>query len=448
MSYVAATFPSNSKIDSFGRAKKFAARVGLEESDISAIRNGVYGCILPSDISDSVIREIAAAGGKVIPFVESHTAVVEEGKWIQLEKAVVGTRFEMAGTSPIRQDDGRILPDKFYVLGIQESEGGVFATLGRVDRLGDIGRKSGPGRYIYNVPLDSLREAVMVSSTEVASPVKSSDDTTGDTQTVATNESDRSMEILDMLLENDEFLARDRRKAQLKAGASVEAAKAEPNILSDMMEVAAGESATTYTEAELAPYKAVSGSSPTASLDGVDTLDEADADGILNLLLGRIDENHQDEPLEAAPAPVAPAAAPSPVAAVAAAPAETATGDDAGEDEELDEEMDPELFASIRSVVDAMVESGIDVDSLSDEELEEAVTDFLADLEEEDGEDASEGDDSSSASDDDAVADEDASADEATGTPDKQESTGGDFTDVGFEAAPSPDEVPQIKEAK
>lgn len=459
MSYVAVTFPAKgSKSESLASAKKFAKKIGLEESDVSSIRRGVYGCILPSDVSSIVLTEASKLGGKVVPFVESKS-VVEEGKWLTLNKAVAGTRFEMSGTTPVAQADGRIMPDKFYVLGIQESEGGVYATLGRVDKLIEIGRKSGPGRYIYNVPLDVLRESILSDSDSVADEVKSTD---GDTSAETTNESteqDRSMEILDMLLENDQFVARDNRKADLKKRAAQERSakdsvivESEEDLLASLVEESIkNPQKVDYSAEELANYKPLTEGSAPVTEGASDELGD-DGAGLLDVLLGQVNENHDDT--DTTDEPVVDQQE-TQVAATEDVEEEEADKEEATDDD-AEEEMDPEVYESVRGIIDAMVEAGIDVDSLDDEQLEEAVNDFMAYLEsledgedgevvaedEESAEDAETSEEVDSADDTDGDA-ENAESDEEQET--KKESMGSDdFEDSGFEATPA--DAPVIKE--
>lgn len=451
MSYVAVTFPAsgtNKSAESLAKAKKFAKKVGLEESDVSSIRAGVYGCILPSDVSSIVLNEVAKHGGKVLPFVESKS-VVEEGKWVTVKKAVAGTRFEMSGTTAIGQADGRIMPDKFYVLGIQESDGGVFATLGRVDKLFEIGRKNGPGRYIYNVPLDLLRESLQ-EEVELPEEVKSTDVASSGTQS-QTNESDRSLEILDMLLENDQFLAREQRNAKMLKQKESESDKVlvetEDSLLNSLVEESINNpTKVDYSDEELANYK------PLAEVDISSAVDDLnDGSELLGSLLGSFNENHDDQDTLAENTGVnldkAPMDEPEEVD-------EPTDGDqDAATDLGEEEELDPEVYESARGIIDAMVEAGIDIDSMDDDQLEEAVNEFMSYLESlgDDGDDDTDReevveDDEQPTSDEDVSEDKTGADDSGDGDDEnKQESTGsGDFQDSGFEA--SPGDVPEIRE--
>lgn len=215
MDLLTLSFPSQAdtlakrKFESRANAGKFIKALGLDnELEVTQIKEGVFGCTIPGDTSDDILVEAKKFGGKVQPFVESVAVEVKEGTWISLREAAAGMQFTMKGTEASNPREGSVRPGKYFVLGIEESNGGKYATLGRVDQLSEIGRSSGLGKYVYNVDLSILSAAVDVSAkNESVKPQKES-----------VIPQDRSLEVLDMLLENDPYvLAENARNKQTKS---------------------------------------------------------------------------------------------------------------------------------------------------------------------------------------------------------------------------------------
>ncbi len=342
MNYVAISFPvttgptAKRKNESLRLAKKFAASLGADDSEITSIREGVYGFVVSSDVDAAVLTAAGKLGGRVTQFVESEVPQVKEGTWVSLSKAALGIRFSMAGTTASNPEEGRILPGKYYVLGISESNGGTFATLGRVDRLEEIGRANGPGRYTYNVDLTALRESLAKPDVEKAPAAAA--------ETKA--ERDRSDEILDMLLENDPHVqAEDRasksKKALTEARTVKNTSEDDEPSLEDMINAEGNQPKTGAGESQ------PEGDALVESEDTTEDTAPAEASSVETVLPGE----------------------------------DTSTEETKEETDELDEEMDPELFAMTRDIAEALQEQGIDIDSLSDEQLDEAIAELMAEEE-------------------------------------------------------------------
>lgn len=332
MSYVAISFPVagqsiTKKQESLKRAQKFAKEIGLDNSDISVIREGVYGCIVSDDIDDAVLGVAKKHNAKILPFVEADTSDVNvnEGQWLVLESATAGIRFEMAGTNPSNPVEGKILPGKYFVLGLQESNGGQHATLGRVDRLADLGK--GNGKYVYNVDISLLKAAMATSAkTESQKATKKA-------EKKEKNESAhiRSDVILDMLLENDPYILAENKKNGVK-------------------------------EQEKALEETEKKDSPT----GEPTLEELIQEAV-NLSPETKDDSSKNLTESAENTEIA---------------EENATETEVSEEEE-DGEFDPEVYAESRKVIAALEEAGIDIDSLTEDELDEALATLFGESEDE-----------------------------------------------------------------
>lgn len=385
MSFVAISFPVSNgpvtqrKNESLRRAKKFAASINAADAlDLAVIREGVYGYVVPSDVDDLVLSAASKHGAKILPFTESEEAPVEEGKWITLESAAMGVRFNMRGTTPTDPVEGKILPGKYFVLGLQESNGGKYATLGRVDRLAEIGRSTGPGRYTYNVDINLLREAL--AKAEVKTESQKS------TKAAKVEAQDRTDEILEMLLENDpHLLAYNKREAAKAAGGAVN----EEPTLEQLVEESMNGSSSTEVDTSAFENEVGTVEAPAASTEETTELVESETT-----------ETEATEPAKEA------------------------------ESEDEDEEgYDPELFAECRAAMAALEEAGFDVDTMTEAELDEALSALYAegDSGEESGEDVTE------EKAEDAEKSEDAPAEETA--EDKTEAAA--EPDDAFEAAPA-----------
>jgi hypothetical protein len=83
-----------------------------------------------------------------------------EGVWIDVPQKVEAYRVEMSGTQPIGKPTvGKLHPGKYFVLGVQETRDGPVVTLGRTDKLSDIGSKE-EGKYVFNVDGNVLEVAL------------------------------------------------------------------------------------------------------------------------------------------------------------------------------------------------------------------------------------------------------------------------------------------------
>lgn len=344
MSYVAISFPvtkgtpDSQKTESLKAARKFAKDLGLvpgKDIEVLLIRESTYGVVLPSDVDNEVIMSAKKFGGKVAPFTESDSQAkksLKEGTWIKLPKAVAGFRHEMHGTTSRNPMEGKVLPGDYFILGIQESNGGAYATLGRVDTLAEIGRE-GKGRYTYNVDLDILAQTV-VKETKTESKTES-------TKQVAKNESahDRSNEILDMLLANDPYVIRQDRAAKAKEESQIQENDKEPSfedMISMSMEAMVGD---TKPVVESESEKAEETSEETPAEDNV-TSEDATAS--------------EDS-------------------------SETTEDSTSEDDKEESEDLDPETFVEAREILNALEAKGLDVDTMSEEELTSFISQLMED---------------------------------------------------------------------
>lgn len=211
MQLIALSFPSTAatltkrKNESKASAESFLAELSLQgELEVTELKEGVFGCVLPEDVEDAVISRAAKFGAKIIPYQEAEQPQIQEGTWISLKDRAAGVRFSMRGTEATEPVEGDIKPGKYFVLGIEESNGGTYATLGRVDKLSEIGRSGGPGKFVYNVDLQVLASALDTEAkVETSKPAKNE----------STVPQDRSLEILDMLLENDPLVLAEARRS-------------------------------------------------------------------------------------------------------------------------------------------------------------------------------------------------------------------------------------------
>jgi hypothetical protein len=102
---------------------------------------------------------------------------LREGEWIKIGDQVEAARIEMSGTQPIgKAVKGQIHAGDYFILGVEEAKNGSVVTLGKVDKLHDIGNKE-EGRYLYNVDGQALAEACGIEETDDAS--KAGDPGTG-----------------------------------------------------------------------------------------------------------------------------------------------------------------------------------------------------------------------------------------------------------------------------
>jgi len=339
MSYVAITFPISTgtdkqrKNESLRKANQFSKQLGLKpgvDVELTLIREGTYGLVLPSDLDDEVLQKAKKLGGKVSSFVESATpkAKINEGTWVKLGKAAPGIRFMMKGTSASNPQEGKILPGSYYVLGIEESNGGTYATLGKVDKLHEIGR-DGKGRYTYNIDLATL--SAVLETPAVKQESKTLKESKNEDTTEIDENDDRSQQILDLLLENDPGIQKVKQKE-----AKLEEAKK------------AGETVDLSIEDLVAiSMQEVTGETPVIveSTEAVETADEDSKE----------DSTSEDTESEE----------------------ETAKEDEVPADEvkaeaEVDE-IDPDLYLESRQIVQALEEAGHDVEKMSEDELAEAI---------------------------------------------------------------------------
>lgn len=333
MSYVAITFPISTgtdkqrKNESLRKANQFSKQLGLKpgvDVELTLIREGTYGLVLPSDLDDEVLQKAKKLGGKVSSFVESATpkAKINEGSWIKLDKAAPGIRFMMTGTSASNPQEGKILPGSYYVLGIEESNGGRYATLGKVDKLHEIGR-DGKGRYTYNIDLDTL--SAVISTPAVKQESKTLKESKNEDATEIEENDDRSQQILDMLLENDPGIHKVKQKE-----AKLEAAKK------------AGETVDLSIEDLVAiSMQEVTGETPVIveSTEAAETTTEED---------NASEENAEDT-------------------------TEEETSKDEVKAEAETDEIDPDLYLESRQIVQALEEAGHDVEKMTENELTDAI---------------------------------------------------------------------------
>lgn len=73
---------------------------------------------------------------------------IKEGTWIRLESAIPAYKLEMAGTMPIGSSKGVLREGRYYVMGIDETNG--VATLSEKDTIG--------ASVLYNIDLDLFSE--------------------------------------------------------------------------------------------------------------------------------------------------------------------------------------------------------------------------------------------------------------------------------------------------
>lgn len=366
MSFVAISFPVSSgplaqrKNESLRRAKKFAKELGDDGAEMVTIKEGVYGFVVPSDVEREVLAVAKKHDARIIPFHESEESPVKEGTWIALESAAMGVRFEMSGTKASNAVEGKVLPGKYFVLGIEESNGGVYATLGKVAHLGEIGRQ-GAGRYVYNVDLNILRESL---AAETKAPIKES------VKKGAKEEShDRTDEILEMLLENDPYIlaenARNRKglveSDELTLEEMVNAEQFGQPKEDDKIED--GEVVEDDTTEVVADEEVSDGGE--IDLTGEDNkTDMVESDELALLGGGR-------DILEAEEAPKKLPTVPAPK-----------------DEDELDEGFDADTFAEIRDIETALVAAGHDIGKMSEAELEEAIAKLSEANDKEDAEDS------------------------------------------------------------
>lgn len=331
MSYVAISFPVSAgtpkqrKDESLRKATKFSKELGLKpgvDVELTQIREGTYGLVMPSDLDDEVLIKAKRLGGKVSQFVESQepTVNINEATWIKLGTAAPGMRFKMNGTQASDPQEGKILPGSYFVLGIDESNGGKFVTLGKVDKLVEIGRE-GKGRYVYNVDIDLLSKSLETPA------VKTESKKINESTSV---ESDRTDEILDMLLENDPYVKASKKKAEAKAAKTE--SEDEPS-LEDM--VAASMDEVVAPSSDLVE-----------SAESVETSEEKTDETPADNSETSEEDSVEDSEKEA---------------------------DEDTKQESEDEDVDPELYLEGRAIVEALTEAGYDVDKMSEDELHEAI---------------------------------------------------------------------------
>ena len=159
MDNILITFPRQTVAESYEAAKKFVESINLDVNDLH-ISEETWGIVVPSDTQAEFLEHAGNLGGKVFLLEEEHQPQFEEKTWIEVHEAVVGARFEMNGSQPVGKQEGRVLPGRYYVMGMQESDGSTFVTLARVDNVAELGKRTGPGRYVYAVDADTLGEAV------------------------------------------------------------------------------------------------------------------------------------------------------------------------------------------------------------------------------------------------------------------------------------------------
>ena len=159
MDNILITFPRQTVAESYEAAKKFVESINLDVNDLH-INEETWGIVVPSDTQAEFLEHAGNLGGKVFLLEEEQQPQVEEKTWIEVHEAVVGARFEMNGSQPVGKQEGRVLPGRYYVMGMQESDGSTFVTLARVDNVAELGQRTGPGRYVYAVDADTLGEAV------------------------------------------------------------------------------------------------------------------------------------------------------------------------------------------------------------------------------------------------------------------------------------------------
>lgn len=159
MDNILITFPRQTVAESYEAAKKFVESINLDVNDLH-INEETWGIVVPSDTQAEFLEHAGNLGGKVFLLEEEQQPQVEEKTWIEVHEAVVGARFEMNGSQPVGKQEGRVLPGRYYVMGMQESDGSTFVTLARVDNVAELGKRNGPGRYVYAVDADTLGEAV------------------------------------------------------------------------------------------------------------------------------------------------------------------------------------------------------------------------------------------------------------------------------------------------
>jgi hypothetical protein len=98
-------------------------------------------------------------GGKVKAGDYSATPCCE-GDWITTKKKISAVKFEMAGSQPMKNSNGMLREGKYFVMGLDETHGVV--TLSTEAKLGN---------FLYNVDLNDLQEGTDVAKAkETCSP--------------------------------------------------------------------------------------------------------------------------------------------------------------------------------------------------------------------------------------------------------------------------------------
>lgn len=394
MSFVALAFPvtdgpvAGRKNESLRRAKKFVKDV-RENFEVTLIREGTYGFIVPNDANRNVFVEAGKVGAKVVPFTETKLSPVKEGQWVELGQEALGVRFEMKGTKAVNPVEGRVLPGKYFVLGIKEANGGMYATLGRVDKLVEIG--TGLGKFTYNVDIENLRESLAVAEVKAES-------TKAKTKKPAIVESkdeyvDETDAILEMLLENDPGVLAEQAKNERREDVKrkiVETDTSGVETEQDIFESLLADS----TLPKISDMLTESDDDTEAEeVDGEVTEDKAtnepswDENSLLESLLSSESDEDAEQVTEVADEPAAEQDADPVVedeadtAEAAEVVEEPAKEEDESAVEESDD-LDPEQYLAMQDMVALMEEAGYDLDKMTEDEIA-AVIDSMT---EEDGE--------------------------------------------------------------
>jgi hypothetical protein len=453
MTNVAITFPRKSIAESYEAAKSFVTQINLDVDDLRVIDENVWGLIVPGDTQTQFLEHASKLGGRInlLSEDEDDTFDIEEGKWIEVGEAVEGARFEMDGTTPHNKQEGKILPGKYFTMGIQESNGSTFVTLARVDNVGELGRKTGPGRYVYAVDSEALKEGItcrkdsgykgsgykgtssMPAASKKATKKSKGSVSIGETPSIAKKlptqvkkvESARSDFILDMLLENDPGILKERAAEEAKqlrliesrralATSKINESECEPT-LEELLNMEFNESAK--SEKALRQSKTPAANAPPVVEDVVEDVveptfeasgsddsvedssvvesnngDEFDILASLMETVGEVDGQHLkgegpsdwmgledtvddqvtniDESVEQNDDTIDDTDDEVDIE-------EDLHSEEHEEEEEVvDEGIDPAAYADMRDTLEALEVQGLDIDAMSDEQLAEAISNY------------------------------------------------------------------------